>query len=87
MTELEFLLRLLGYFGAGALLDILATIDLKAAQLDKAFKSAFVTFISTFVSYYIFNLILASPEFELELFFYALGGSVGTYYLIKHKWY
>ena len=70
------------YFFVGALLDILSVIDFKAVQYRQAFKSAVVTFISTMVSTYCFYYIVKEPDALLEITMYALGGSVGTYYLL-----
>lgn len=71
------------YFLIGALLDILSVIDLKAVQHNKAFKSAFVSFLSTMIGYYVYAEIIKAPEYVWELFAYALGGSVGAYLIIK----
>ena len=75
------------YFIIGALLDILGTIDIKAVQNGRAFKSAFVSFVNTVISYVVFYYIIQSPQYLLEIFFFALGGSVGAYIIIKRKWY
>lgn len=74
---------LIGYYCLGALLDVLATIDVIAVQKRKAAKSATVSFISTVVSYVAFYWIMNSPEYLTEIMFYALGGSIGAYFIIK----
>ena len=86
MTDLEFILRLAAYFLIGGLLDILATMDVIAVQQRKAFRSAFVSFITTVISYVVFYYIMNSPQFLAEILIYSLGGSVGAYYIIKSKY-
>jgi hypothetical protein len=75
------------YFVSGALLDILATIDIKAVQNRKAFRSSFVTFLNTIISYILFYYIIQSPEYLLEIISFASGGAVGAYVIIKKGWY
>ena len=75
------------YFVIGALLDILGTIDVKAVQNGKAGRSAIVSFLNTMISYILFYYIIQSPEYLMEIFFFALGGSVGAYFIIKYKLY
>lgn len=70
------------YFLVGLLLDIFSIIDLKAVQFKQAFKSAAVSFISTMVSTYCYYYLIREPDAFLEIFMFALGGSVGTYYLL-----
>lgn len=74
---------LIGYFLLGALLDVLATIDVIAVQKRDAAKSALVSFILTVVSYVAFYYIMNSPEYLMEILFYSLGGSTGAYIIIK----
>lgn len=76
-------IKLILYFIIGALLDILATIDVRAIQKGQAAKSSIVSFINTMISYLVFYYILRSPEYLFETFAFALGGSVGAYYIIK----
>lgn len=81
------LLKLIIYFVVGGLQDVLSTIDVKAVQNNKALRSASVTFINTLISYIIFYFIIASPQFLMEVFAYAMGGAICTYVVIKKKWY
>lgn len=79
--------KLIIYFVAGALLDILATIDIKAIEHHRALRSAFVSFLNTMISYTIFYFIIQSPEYLLEITSFALGGSIGAFVIIKKRWY
>ena len=87
MIEVEFTVRCTIYFIIGAMLDILGTIDVKAVQNGQALKSSFVSFINTMLSYISFYYIITSPEYLTEITFFAFGGSIGAYYVIKKKWY
>lgn len=78
------LIKLLLYFFIGALLDILATIDVRAIQEGKALKSSFVSFVNTMISYLVFYYIITSPEYVIEIISFAFGGSVGAYYIIRY---
>ena len=81
------ILILIFYFIIGAVLDILGTIDIKAVQNGKAMRSASVSFANTVISYVMFYYIIQSPQYLLEIISFALGGSIGAYYIIKKKWY
>lgn len=85
--DFQQILMYIVYFLVGGLLDILSVIDLKAVQHNKALKSATVTTISTIISYVIFYMIIQSPEALSEILFYALGGGVGAYIIIKKGYY
>lgn len=87
MIKIEILLICLLYFVIGALLDILGTIDIKAVQNGQALKSASVSFLNTMISYVMFYYIIQSPQYLLEITAFALGGSIGAYFIIKKKWY
>lgn len=82
LEVLAFVGIVLLYFFIGALLDILSVIDLKAVQFKQAFRSAVVTFVSTMVSTYTYIYVAREPNSHAEVFAYALGGAVGTYYLL-----
>lgn len=71
------------YFAVGALLDILGVVDVKAIQHGQAGRSAIVSFVLTVISYVCFYFIIQSPQALIEILFYALGGAVGAYYIIK----
>jgi len=75
------------YFIIGATLDILGTIDVKAVQNGKAFRSASVSWINTIISYVSFYYIIQSPEYFLEILSFATGGAIGAYWIIKTKRY
>lgn len=76
-------MRLVLYFMIGAVIDILATIDVKAVQHGKAGRSAVVTFINTVISYTVFYHIITSPEYMTEIIAFALGGAIGAYFIIR----
>lgn len=67
----------------GALIDILATIDIKAVQYGMAGRSAVVTFVNTVLSYTVFYYIITSPEYMAEIIAFALGGAIGAYFIIR----
>lgn len=81
------LINCLIYFGIGAVLDILGTIDVKAVQNGKALRSATMSWINTIISYISFYYIIQSPEYLLEIVSFATGGAVGAYWIIKTKLY
>jgi len=70
--------------------DILGTIDVKAVQNNKAFRSSVVSWINTVLSWVAFYYILRNPSLEedmITILAYATGGAVGAYYIIKKRWY
>ena len=67
----------------GAMLDILATIDVKAIQHGRALRSATVSFINTMISYLVFYHIITSPEYFMEIIAFSLGGAIGAYFIIR----
>jgi uncharacterized protein YebE (UPF0316 family) len=77
-------MKLLLYFIIGAVLDILATIDVIAVQDRSALLSSTVSFVLTMVSYAVFWKIMESPDRWSQLIVYALGGSVGAYLVIVY---
>lgn len=85
--DLILIIKLAGYFIAGAILDILGTIDVKSVQNGWALKSSIVSFLNTMISYLLFYYIIQSPEYILEIISFALGGSIGAFMIIKKKWY
>ena len=76
-------MKLVLYFMIGAVIDVLATIDIKAVQHGKAGRSAIVTFINTVISYTVFYYIVTSPEYMTEIIAFALGGAIGAYFIIR----
>jgi len=83
-------MKLILYFIAGALLDVLGIIDFKATQHNQAFKAAGVGFASEVIGFIIFYMIITTPgnadnpeKAILEILAYCLGGAVGAYYMIK----
>lgn len=70
------------YFIVGLLLDVFSVIDLKAVQFKQAFRSAAISFISTMLSTYCYYYLIREPNAIMEIVSYALGGSIGTYYLL-----
>ena len=78
------------YFIVGAMQDILGTIDVKAVQNNKAFRSSVVSWLNTVLSWIAFYYIMSDPNIDEDIIVilaYATGGAVGAYYIIKHKWY
>lgn len=73
------------YFIVGALLDILATLDVQAVARDKALRSASVSWLGTIIAYYIFYKIITGPDFFVGIIAYATGGFVGTIFIMRIK--
>lgn len=73
------------YFLAGFILDILATLDIRYVQQDKALRSANVSFIGGAIYYfYLFDIIL-SPDRKMLVFAYLFGGWIGTIVVMRYK--
>jgi uncharacterized protein YebE (UPF0316 family) len=72
------------YFFIGFLQDALATIDVLAINKNKPYISATIGFINTMLyGYVLFNFVI-EKDFWL-IFFYALGGWIGTVVPMKSK--
>jgi len=70
---------------AGALLDILATMDVQAVAKNQALKSASVSWIGTIIAYAMFYNIITGPDFLLGIIVYASGGFAGTMFIMRLK--
>lgn len=71
------------YFAVGFVLDVLATVDIRAVQKKQAGLSAFMTIVGTILGTLVFIYIIKSPEFIPQVIAYAVGGGVGAFLIIK----
>lgn len=78
-------MELLLYFVVGALLDILATLDTQYVIDRKPLKSAIMSFTLTVIWVFILSSIILSPDKFWATISYALGGAIGSYFIVRRK--
>jgi hypothetical protein len=71
------MLLLILYFVIGFIEDMLATIDIKAVQRNKAYTSAVITFTLTVTGLGVFYNIITTEDWA-GIVSYAMGGAMGV---------
>jgi hypothetical protein len=74
----------LTYFVVGLVYDILITLYYLAISDRRSVQSGFWSFFITYVGALVLYELFPSASFEVELFFYALGCGVGTFFTVRY---
>jgi len=73
------------YLIVGIIFDIIYTFVISSISKNEIWKSVCGSWLLTMVSYTVLHYLLLSPEFFWNLFFFATGGSIGTYIILRKK--
>jgi len=71
------------YLFAGFLTSLLATIDQLFVMQKSAFMASLTTILLIFISTHVVVDITSTTNSKLGIFFYALGGALGTFLAVK----
>ena len=72
------------YFAVGLVYDVILTIDTKAVAAGNGWLSAVCSFVATIFSVFILANIVLSGDILIPTLGYALGGSAGAYWAVRH---